>query len=226
MADPVDGVGRDSTGQQYPPSAHQGFDVCAAVDEVRNRLGGCASGGVGRVRHRCSEVERRGCRYASSHGVGDELHQRGAPGQVLVAVGDQQSNLAGPGQEPVGLCNRWEELGELVPGDRDRGFVSREADGVVHPEHIAQTGTLLPGIEQVTDRRDRIATLLKAGDPFEPPDVGLVVEPAPTDPRGRMEDLACLVLADGANRSTCSRGQFLDRHARRFVIDQLGFNHT
>ena len=114
----------------------------------------------------------------------------------------------------------------MVAGDRDRCLVGRQPDGVVHPEHVAQTGALLPGVEQVADRGDRVATLLEPGDALEPTDVGLVVEPAPTDPGRRVQDLPGLVLADRADRRPGSGGQLLDRHARGSLVDLLGFVHA
>ncbi len=137
MADSVDGVRRDGSGQEHAPSTHQGFDVLAAVDAgCCDHLGGGQAGGIGRTRHCRSQVERRGRGHPGGDGVGDELHQRRAPSQVLIAVGDQQPNLAGPGQEPVGFGDRREELDELGSGDRDRGFVGRQPDGVVDPEDV------------------------------------------------------------------------------------------
>ena len=115
--------------------------------------------------------------------------------------------------------------GELIEGECDGGLISGQADGVVDAEHIPQPGALLPRLEQVTDRGDRVPPLLQPGDPLEPPHMGLVVEPDPTDPGRGVQDLPGLVLPDRAHRSTRARRELLDPEACLGVVISLRVSH-
>ena len=118
-----------------------------------------------------------------------------------------------------------------------KGSRSGTHAGTLKPHSDGQGASFVPSKpfsegEKVTVSTDRPVVGAPGGDfsfeigdetrrtlrPVEAPDVGLVVEASPSDPRGRMEDLPGLVLTDRAHRSPGAGGQLLDRHARRFVV--------
>ena len=120
----------------------------------------------------------------------------------------------------------------LRPGDRRQR--ARRADRRVSAMGASSAGRPMASVDPSTSRSpapcshasnrsriggDRVAPLLQPGDPLEPPHVGLVVEPDPTDPGRGMQDLPRLVLPDRAHRSARPRRELLDPEAcLRFVI--------